>query len=141
LSSRVLEDHQRTVHLGEERCEEPDQETLLQLEHVGVEAAAAVAMSLDVEKEPPPLAGLYRLGPADEREERSRRFLEPLVRVDDVVERHVPVVLDRLRTPPLIYGAILPRSRISPPEKVRQLTNEAAVATIQRGRGQVISYS
>ena len=42
-------------------------------------------MSLDVEKEPPPLAGLYRLGPADEREERLRGFLEPLVRVDDVL--------------------------------------------------------
>jgi len=55
-------------------------------------------LSLDIEKGAPPLAGLYRLGPADKREERSRRFLEPLVRVDDVGERHVSVVLDRLRT-------------------------------------------
>jgi hypothetical protein len=63
------------------------------------------------------------------------------VRVDDVGERHVSVVLDRLRTSPLIHRATLLRSCTSPPEKVRHLTNEVAVAATERGRGRTIRYS
>jgi len=63
------------------------------------------------------------------------------VRVGDVVERHVSVVFDRLHTPPLIHRAILPCSRMSPPEKVRHLTNEAAVAATERARERAIRYS
>ena len=70
---------------AEERCEKLGQEGVLQLEHVGVEVAVAGSMSLDVEKEPPPLPGPHRLRPTDECEQRLRGFLEPLVRVDDVL--------------------------------------------------------
>jgi hypothetical protein len=93
VDKELPEGHQGTMDLAEEAREEPDQEGVLQLEHVGVEAAVALSMSLGVEKERPPLAGLRDLGAADEPEERSRGFLEPLVRVDDVVDRRASVVV------------------------------------------------
>jgi hypothetical protein len=75
------------------------------------------------------------------RQKSLRGFLEPLVRVDDVVERHVSVVRDPLRTSPLIHHVILPCSRTSPPAEVRRRTNEAAVTATERGRGQATRYS
>jgi hypothetical protein len=65
--------------LGEERREDAEQEVVLQLVHVGVEPPVGLPVTLDVEEEHPPLAGLRLLRPVDEPEERARRFLEPLV--------------------------------------------------------------
>ncbi len=70
---------ERTVELGEEGREDGRQEDVLELQHVSVEAAIAATMSVDVEKEHAPRAGLHRLRPADAREERLRRLREPFV--------------------------------------------------------------
>ncbi len=83
-----------------------EQERLLQLAHVGVEAPVGLPVPLDVEEEHPPPAGFHLLCPADESEERARRFLEPLVREHDMAERHAAVVDRRHRPSRLVHGAV-----------------------------------
>jgi hypothetical protein len=81
----------RAVNFREELTEEADQELLLKLEHVGVEAAVLVAMTFDIEKEGASFVRAPRLGASHDFKERLGCFVEAFVFVDDVVQGDVTV--------------------------------------------------
>jgi hypothetical protein len=83
---------QGTMNLRKELCQKIEQEIRLELKHIGIETAIAVAMTFNIQVQLSRLTGLDSLYPMYQLEQYLGLLFESLVTVNDMVYRNCPVI-------------------------------------------------